>query len=197
MAILPDGIVNKIMTYVSHPVADLFKAHVSFTPGIMENDTDAITIGIHDGNHMYADNMWYTKEHECQHYSDKMEEFVLFKILHSKMMKLKTYDTFNDDCPMWKKNDYMRRNLDPMFIHTHREILREETGPFDYDQLFRSLTDSAEEYMQQSAKYEADCGLRIPPIAACTPQRYRLSFGTIDRNRMARSLHEESPYEYV
>ena len=91
---------------------------------------------------------------------------MLFKILKSKMMKLKTYDTFHDGCAMWRKIDYMRRNLDPMFIHTHREIIREENGPFDYDQLFRSLTDSAEEYMQQSAEYEADCGLRLDQYIA-------------------------------
>ena len=158
MAILPDILVNKIMMYVSHPVADLFKAHVSFMPGVIERDPDVILIGVHDGNHMFRDMRWYTKEHECLYYSDKMEEFVVFKILKSKMMKLKTYDTFNDDCPMFTKIDYMRRNLDPMFVHTHREILREESGPFDYDELFRSLTDSAEEYMQCVEEHQAACG---------------------------------------
>ena len=163
---LPDSIINNIMKYVSHPVADIFKDQVSFIPGVIDTDPDVILIGVHDGNHMFRDMRWYTKEHECQHYSDKMEEFVLFKILASKMMKLKTYDTFNEDGPMWKKIDYMRRNLDPTFIHTHREILREESGPFDYDQLFRSLTDSAEEYMQQSAEYEDRNRLRLDQYIA-------------------------------
>ena len=74
---LPEHIINKIMLFVSHPVADEFKKHVSILPGVIEKDPDVILIGIHDGNHMYEDHRWFSKEHECQHYSDTIEEQIV------------------------------------------------------------------------------------------------------------------------
>ena len=94
MATLTGNIIKLIMKeYHSHPTADLFKAQVSLMPGVIERDPDVILIGIHDGNHMYADNAWFTKEHECHHYSNKMEEFVVFNMFKNEMKYLKTVDT--------------------------------------------------------------------------------------------------------
>jgi hypothetical protein len=91
MAILLESLISKIMTYVSHPVADLFKKHVSILPGVIEKDPDVILIGIHDGNHMYEDNQWFSKEHECQHYSDKIEEQIASNKLEVIEEELETY----------------------------------------------------------------------------------------------------------
>ena len=148
MAILPESLVNKIMTYVSHPVADVFKAHVSVMPGVMENNPDVITIGIHDGNHMYADNMWFTKEHECKHYSDKMEEFVVLNILKSKFTKLITYDTFA--LPLFARTDYVFRNLDPMFMHSYNVV---DVFAHNYEKLHRSIAGTEEEYEKHRREF--------------------------------------------
>ena len=152
MTMLPDSIINNIMKYVSHPVADIFKAHVSVMPGVMVRDPDVITIGIHDGNHMYADNMWFTKEHECKHYSDKMEEFVVFNILKNEMKYLKTVDTF--DCPMFRKITHLIRNIDPMFMHIHKHIITSALSE-GYEHIFRSLTENEEEYRQCYDEFKA------------------------------------------
>ena len=37
---LPEHIINKIMLYVSHPVADVFKKHVSILPEITEQEIE-------------------------------------------------------------------------------------------------------------------------------------------------------------
>ena len=140
------------MTYVSHPVADIFKAHVSVMPGVIERDPDVILIGIHDGNHMYADNMWFTKEHECKHYSDKMEEFVIFCILKNEMKYLKTVDTF--DCPMFRKIAHLIRNIDPTFKHMHKHIINAVLAK-GYEPMFRALTENQEEYRRCYDEFKA------------------------------------------
>ena len=145
MTMLPDSIINNIMKYVSHPVADVFKAHVSVMPGVMENNPDVITIGIHDGNHMYADNVWFTKERECHHYSNTMEEFVVFNILKNEMKYLKTIDTF--DCPMFRKITHVIRNIDPTFLHIHKNIINSVLAE-GYEKMFRASTEHQEEYRQ-------------------------------------------------
>ena len=142
MAILPESLINKIMTYVSHPVADLFKKHVSILPGVIEKDPDVILIGIHDGNHMYEDHQWFSKEYECRHYSYKIEKQIVFNKLKSIMTELMTYDTLN--CSLYKKLCYMYRNLDPTFKRLNKRILISfELHP---DPFFKLFTDNEEDY---------------------------------------------------
>ena len=142
MTTLPESLVNKIMQYHSHPVADLFKDQVSFMPGVIERDPDVILIGVHNRNYMYSDSAWFSKEHECQYYSDKMEEFVVCNMLKSKLDKLKTYDTFN--CSIFKMINYMFRNLDPTFKHLHSKPIRKLS--LDYKPFFKHLAERVEEY---------------------------------------------------
>ena len=141
MAILPENLVSKIMTYISHPVADLFKAQVSFMPGVID-DPDVILIGVHDGNHMFKDHRWFSKEHECLHYSTTMEEFVIFNKLKSIMIQIKTYDTF--DCPKFKMVGYMIANLDPIIWHAHLKTI-ERVYMNNRSRFYSLLTESDEE----------------------------------------------------
>ena len=111
-------------------------------PGVIERDPDCILIGTHDGNHMYADYRWYSKERECLYYSNKMEEFIVRNMIKSKVDELKTYDTF--DCQEKMIMRHMLNNLDPMYIHTHRDLILNVTH--NYHDLFTIMTETEEEH---------------------------------------------------
>ena len=86
MAILPDNIVNKIMTYVSHPVADLFKEHVFFFKRI-DFDRNDVCIRTYENTNTYVEHGWTKKKYECLHYSTKIDQIVIMNKIVNIMIK--------------------------------------------------------------------------------------------------------------
>ena len=149
MAVLPEHLISKIMTYMSHPVADLFKAEVSISPVKWNKNPDEFIIKTHGFKTRARVHTWSTKENECLSDSLNLEEQVIFNKLKSIMAKLRTYDTF--DCSKFKMINYMIRNLDPMFIHVYKKIMFPDAD--NWDKILFYLTANEHEFAECAKEF--------------------------------------------